>query len=131
MRLLYILGGGNQVHRRGGHDNGDNRAGDNEFYRMLYSHVGIGKIYEKKMTLEQYNRAVEISKRLEELEKMSNLIANMNGRLVYIINDLTSFLHKDIISENSIFDILDRHDKMIREEIDAEIEKLKKEIEEL
>lgn len=27
-----------------------------------------------------------------------------------------------------ISDILDRHDKMIREEIDAEIEKLKKEI---
>lgn len=98
---------------------------------MLYSHVGIGKIYEKKMTLEQYNRAVEISKRLEGLEKMSNLIANMNGRLVYIINDPTSFLHKDIISENSIFDILDRHDKMIREEIDNEIEKLKKEIETL
>lgn len=31
----------------------------------------------------------------------------------------------------NISDILDRHDKQIREEIDAEIEKLKKEIETL
>lgn len=34
-------------------------------------------------------------------------------------------------SMEKISDILDRHDKMIREEIDAEIEKLKKEIGEL
>lgn len=83
------------------------------------------------MTQEQYNRAVMISKRLKELEEVSNLIANTKGRLIYIVDDPTSFLNKDIISENHISDILDRHDKMIREEIDAEIEKLKKEIEEL
>lgn len=72
------------------------------------------------MTQEQYNRAVEISKRLE---KLGNVKKELGKGILYQLSFSTKMYH--------ISDILDRHDKMIREEIDAEIEELKKEIEEL
>ena len=83
------------------------------------------------MTQEQYKRAVEINKRLLELNGVLKEL-NYNGiSLAYKYgNGRDSGLCEEY-RLRPISDILDRHDKMIREEIDAEIEKLKKEIEEL
>lgn len=83
------------------------------------------------MTQEQYNRAVEIGKRLEKLEKVQKELGKGTSKLSFSTKIGGEYY---IFSEcllSSISDILDRHDKMIREEIDAEIEKLKKEIEKL
>ena len=90
------------------------------------------------MTQEQYNRAVEINKRLEELIEIKETLERKNEdagvELVYrkynnMILPCPGF--NDYLQTLPILNILDRHDKMIREEIDADIEKLKKEIEEL
>lgn len=82
------------------------------------------------MTQEQYDRAAEINNRLLSLYKVKGEISRYNTVLGYFHR--LQHLFKDLrIIDEDIRDILDRHDKMIREEIDAEIEKLKKEIEEL
>lgn len=84
------------------------------------------------MKAEQYNRATEIYERLKELENVKKIIANTsNHRLFYSYKCHDEFR---IISEwemRPIGTILDKHDKMIRKEIDEEIEQLKKEIETL
>lgn len=81
------------------------------------------------MTQEQYNRAVEINNRLEELTMVKDEIGSTSNHfLSYCNSDYTPCAEWKM---RDISDILDRHDKMIREEIDSEIEKLKKEIEEL
>ncbi len=82
------------------------------------------------MTQEQYNRAVWISERLKELEEVKKEINDPSKHfLTYCEQDKYKPCYR--FTMENISDILDRHDKMIREEIDAEIEKLKKEIEEL
>lgn len=88
------------------------------------------------MTQEQYNRAVEIGKRLEMLNQAKTKITNGLCKLDYVCQVITldtghSRIDVDHNLSNNLSDIFDRHDKMIREEIDNEIEKLKKEIEEL
>lgn len=84
------------------------------------------------MTQEQYNRAVKIGKRLEEL---GNAKKELEKGIQYQLSFSTKIAGEYYTCSewllSPISDILDRHDKMIREEIDAEIEKLKKEIEEL
>ncbi len=77
------------------------------------------------MTQEQCNRAVQISKHLKNLERISRRLKSDMVSLDYI------YYSGESLTNGAITDILDRHDKMIREEIDAEIEKLKKEIETL
>lgn len=78
------------------------------------------------MTTEQYTRAIQISERLKDLEKVKKAIPNTcNNHLTY---------ERDGEAQpswviNPIRNILDRHDKMIREEINQEIEALTKEIE--
>lgn len=82
------------------------------------------------MTQEQYNRAVWISERLKELEEVKKEINDTSKHLVtYCEQDNYKPCYR--FTMKYISGILDRHDKMIREEIDAEIEKLKKEIEKL
>lgn len=85
------------------------------------------------MTQEQYNRAVDISERLKELESVKKEIQGISTHRL-------SYLHETSVGNynqcnkyymSKIGTILYRHDMMIREEIDAEIEKLQKEIEEL
>lgn len=81
------------------------------------------------MTQEQYNRAVEINGRLNELKEVKKEIDSTSSSVLsYCDREYTPYAEWKMCS---ISDILDRHDKMIREEIDSEIEKLKKEIEEL
>lgn len=87
------------------------------------------------MTEEQFNEAVRINNRIGELEEVKKKISlSTYNRLSYIQKD--GSIHDDwtIVGEwimKDISDILDRHDQQIRQEIDEEIEKLKKEIEAL
>lgn len=85
------------------------------------------------MTQEQYNRAVEIKKRLDDLESVKDEIkGTVSHRLTYCEESGSSGWK--VCWPNTmrlIGDILDKHDLMIREEIDEEIKNLKKEIETL
>ena len=87
------------------------------------------------MTEEQYLRAVQINDRLAELEKVKDDIKpTSKHRLWYAYNTGEFGSDWSLCSEwrmRYIGDILDKHDLMIRQEIDEEIEKLKKEIETL
>lgn len=93
------------------------------------------------MTQEQYNRAVRITHRLNALESAKNSLESQRYKLGYLCDapiaggatNPINQLGTTVISfaMDRLTDILDCHDKMIREEIDAEIEKLKKEIETL
>lgn len=85
------------------------------------------------MTQEQYNRAVQINFRISELEKVKDEIKQTTKhRLWYAYNNGEFSNSWSLVSEytmRKISKILDKHDLMIRQEIDEEIEKLKKEIE--
>lgn len=81
------------------------------------------------MTQEQYNRAVEISENLKKLENLKKGIER-SPHSPYFPYSHEEWLGKGTVMEN-IKDIINRHSEMIRKEIDNEIEKLKKEIEEL
>lgn len=85
------------------------------------------------MTQEQYNRAVEIKKRLDDLERVKDVIkGTVSHRLTY--SEESGSSGWKVCWPNTmrlIGDILDKHDLMIREEIDEEIKNLKKEIETL
>lgn len=74
-------------------------------------------------------RAIAINNRIKELEEVKILITPiMNYKLSYIDRD------NDVCSEwirKVIGDLLDRHDLMIRAEIQEEIERLDAEIESL
>lgn len=86
------------------------------------------------MTQKQYQRIIAINERLKDLENVRKELNKSDGRrLIY---------HMGIGSNgwmcgwapnamDPIRDILDKHDLMIRKEIDEEIERLKKEIETL
>lgn len=84
------------------------------------------------MTDKQYTRAVQISKRIEELEKVKKEIKETTKHRLWYAEkyerswELTSEWLMLYISE-----IIDKHDLMIRQEIDDEIERLKREIETL
>lgn len=87
------------------------------------------------MTQEQYKRAVEIGKELADLnDTKENIKKTREHRLWYAYNDGEFGSEWRLTPEwamRNISDILDKHDIMIRQEIDEEIEKLKKEIETL
>ncbi len=87
------------------------------------------------MTQEQYNRAVEINNRIEALEEVKKEIkGESTHKLSYLYkNDgfNSDFKPCNDWTLRNLGEILDSHDRMIRAEIDEEIEKLKKEIEEL
>lgn len=89
------------------------------------------------MTQEQFNTAIKLHHRLEALSKVKKEIADIDKRrLWYAEKRISSYGSDDwsLVSEykmRDISDILDRHDKMIRQEIDDEIAKITKQIEEL
>ena len=84
------------------------------------------------MTPEQYKRAVEINERISELEKVKKEIKETTKHRLWYAEKcergwgLTSEWIMCYISK-----ILDKHDLMIRQEIDDEIAALKAEIERL
>ena len=88
------------------------------------------------MTKEQFERAVQINERLEDLEEVKKEIQEIELlptiQLWYIEKDRCD--NRELLSEWSmsrIRKILDKHDQMIRMEIDEEINQLKAEIETL
>ena len=87
------------------------------------------------MTEEQYKRAVEIGKELTALnETKDNIKKTEKHRLWYAYNDGEFGSEWRLTPEwamRNISDILDRHDMMIRQKIEDEINNLKKEIETL
>ena len=84
------------------------------------------------MTPEQYKRAVQINDRISELEKVKKEIKETTKHRLWYAEKcergwgLTSEWIMCYISK-----ILDKHDQMIRQEIDDEIAALKAEIERL
>lgn len=89
------------------------------------------------MTQEQFNTAIKLHHRLEALVKVKEEIANTKEhRLWYAkrYDPMCGSTKWDTVSEcamRDISDILDRHDQMIRQEIDEKIAKITKQIEEL
>jgi len=89
------------------------------------------------MTQEQYIRAVQINNRINHLnETLEHIKDTKKHRLWYAYKVTDSCLSDswNLTAEwamSRIGDILDKHDLMIRQEIEEEIEKLKKEIETL
>lgn len=89
------------------------------------------------MTEEQFNKAVEINSRINALNRVKEEIKHTDKhRLWYAYKSDSGMGASDwrLVYESCmkhIADILDRHDKQIRQEIEDEIEALKKEIERL
>lgn len=85
------------------------------------------------MTNEQYTRAVQISRRIKELKDIQKELGVYDKcMLQYVYKSCDGSINiepkylMDYISE-----LLEKHDKMIRTEIEEEIQKLKNEIETL
>ena len=84
------------------------------------------------MTQEQYRRAVKINERLEELERVKKEIdEKTKHRLWYAWKGESDWRLTSEWVMKYISELLDKHDLMIRQEIDEEIERLKAEIETL
>lgn len=82
------------------------------------------------MTEEQFNKAIRINDRIKQLVDVNREIADTkNHRLSYITHKVSDWRPSSEWIMKYISDILDHHDIQIRQEIDEEIEKLKKEIE--
>lgn len=81
------------------------------------------------MTQEQYNRAVMISHRIADLERLKrDLSPSKYRRLTYVDNEYSPLPEWQM---THISDLLDKHDAMIRKEIDIEISTLMEEVEAL
>lgn len=89
------------------------------------------------MTQEQFNTAIRLHERLEALGEVKKEIAETEKHHLWHLkryDPMIGVIPWNTVSEytmRSISDILDRHDKMIREEIDEEIAKIKRQIEAL
>lgn len=85
------------------------------------------------MTEEKFKKVIEINNRLKSLGLVKEKIKDKSiHRLSYtrkFSEDDYAPVHERIMM--NISELLDKHDNMIRAEIDEEIEKLKKEINEL
>lgn len=85
------------------------------------------------MTKEQYKRACEINTRLKQLEQVQEEIRGAaTHRLTYTHNRPSdNYVPCNEYVMSHIGNLLDRHDKIIRAEIRAEIAALEQEIESL
>lgn len=81
------------------------------------------------MTDEQFAKAIQINQKINELIDTKNEINNRQScYLSYLYKDATGDRKYAYWRMITIKNILDKHDKMIREEIDEEIRKLQEEI---
>jgi hypothetical protein len=78
------------------------------------------------MKKETFEKAIELNKRLNELISAKEALTNFECHLVYKEKD-----ESGIFVIKAIQDITQRHDEMIRQEIDEEIQRINKEIEQL
>lgn len=87
------------------------------------------------MNKETYNRTIVISNRLSQLQEVKKELKGTHNHYLTYVGKGYEFTNPDFFCRQSIMkyigDILGKHDKMIRQEIDDEIAVLNKEIEEL
>ena len=87
------------------------------------------------MNIKTYNRAVAISNRLRQLQEVKEELKDTRSHYLTYAEKANSLGDRDSLyaawKMEYIGVILDKHDKMIRQEIDGEIAALNKEIEEL
>lgn len=87
------------------------------------------------MTQEQFNRAVYIKCRTDELNKVKEYIADKTKHRLWYAHNSGEFGSEWRLETEWVMryieKLLDKHDLMIREEIDEEIERLEAEIETL
>ena len=86
------------------------------------------------MTQEQYQRALQIGERLENLARVKKEIDDTTKHRLWYAEKSSSGSDYRLTSEwvmRYISELLDKHDLMIRQEIEEEIEQLKAEIENL
>ena len=86
------------------------------------------------MTQEQFQRAVQINDRLEELARVKKEIDDTSKHRLWYAEKSNCSSDYRLNSEwvmKYIADVLDKHDLAIRQEIEEEIERLKAEIETL
>lgn len=87
------------------------------------------------MNKEKYNKIIAINNRLNQLQKVKEAIKDTSSHYLTYAEKGRTFSDHDSLCIDYIMkyigDILDKHDKMIRQEIDDEITALNKEIEEL
>lgn len=82
------------------------------------------------MTEEQFKKACIIQNKLQSLKEVKHdVLSAQNARLSYVYkNALSDNATHSKFTLSPIAAILEKHDKMIREEIDEEIRKLQEEI---
>lgn len=87
------------------------------------------------MDKETYNRAIAINNRLSQLQKVKDELKDTHKNYLTYAEKANSLGDRDSLCSywimKYISDILDKHDKMIRQEIDCEIAALNNKIEEL
>lgn len=85
------------------------------------------------MTKEQFDKAIKINERIKDLEEVKKEIYPEKKHFLSYMFQYDDGDYKPCCKYDmrNIEDILDKHDMMIRKEIDEEIEKLQKEIEKL
>ena len=83
------------------------------------------------MTQEQFQRAVEINNRLEDLKEVKRCIDNTSEHRLYYAYRSSDGDYRccSYWGMRPISNMLDKHDVMIRQEIEDEIVQLKREIE--
>jgi hypothetical protein len=85
------------------------------------------------MKKETFNKVVELKQKLDSFNEVKSMLRGMaNHRLTYVeLDSRGAWSSMSGVRLIPIVDILDRHDEQIRKEIDEEIQKIQKEIEEL
>lgn len=87
------------------------------------------------MDKKTYNKAVAISNRLSQLQEVKEELEDTRSHYLTYAEKANSLGDRDSLCADwkmeNISAMLDKHDKMIRKEIDDEIAALNKEIEEL
>ena len=85
------------------------------------------------MDKETYNRAVAISNRLRQLQKVKEELEDTRSHYLTYAEKANSLGDRDSLCAKWIMEnisaILDKHDKMIRQEIDGDIAAFNKKIE--
>lgn len=79
------------------------------------------------MTKEQLKKGIDLQKQIDAMQLIKEKIEKYNYFVTYMKDNTSISSYEQSILQ----DILEKHDKMIREDMDKEIERLNKEIEAL
>lgn len=95
----------------------------------------IGPLKKRTMDKEKYNRVIAISNHLSQLKEVKKELKDTCSHYLTYAKKAATLRDSDSVCPDWIMKnirvILDKYDKMIRQEIDDEIAALNKEIEEL